>query len=159
MTSMILWSPAGVRVLQSRPIIMRKTDRIEPVRSIGGDYGLVNPGVDHLDVLVCDVSGHSISSALVANRIYSETMTEIERGAELGPMLRHLNHFVVRNLASSASYLTMAAARFNRDCRSREMKQQVLDRVANWRSSPAADDVSLVLVEIPCWPQHCARPS
>jgi len=208
----------------------------QPVRSIGGDYGLVNPGVDHLDVLVCDVSGHGISSALIANRIYSETMAEIERGAELGPMLRHLNHFVVRNLASSTSYFTMAVARFNRDCRSlqfagaghppamiirrgelprllesrsmilgsfegavgsdaavetplqagdriliytdgltesfnsrremlgveglgeivrdtcglplAEMKQQILNRVTNWRSGPAADDVSLVLVEI-----------
>jgi len=29
------------------------------------------------------------------------------------------------------------------------MKQQILDRVANWRSGPATDDVSLVLVEIP----------
>jgi hypothetical protein len=29
-------------------------------------------------VLVCDVSGHGISSALIANRIYSETMAEIE---------------------------------------------------------------------------------
>ena len=90
----------------------------QPARSIGRDYGLVNPGVDHLDVLVCDVSGHGISSALVANRIYSETMAEIERGVELGLMLRHLNHFVVRDLASSASYFTMAAARSNRDCRS-----------------------------------------
>ena len=35
----------------------------QPVRWFGGDYGLVNPSVDHLDVLVCDVSGHGISSA------------------------------------------------------------------------------------------------
>jgi len=209
----------------------------QPVLSIGGDYGLVNPGDDHLDVLVCDVSGHGISSALVANRIYSETMAEIERGAELGSMLQHLNHFVVRNLPSSALYFTMAAARFSRPCRSlqfagaghppamilrrgesplllesrsmvlglfedvvdadamietpvrpgdriliytdgltenfnsrremlgvdglaeiardatnlslTEMKQEILNRVAAWREGPAADDVSLVLVEIP----------
>jgi serine phosphatase RsbU (regulator of sigma subunit) len=29
-----------------------------------------------------------------------------------------------------------------------EMKQQILDRVAAWRSGPASDDISLVLVEI-----------
>jgi phosphoserine phosphatase RsbU/P len=169
--------------------------------------------------------------------MYSETMAEIERGAELGSMLRHPNHFVVRNLATSASYFTMAAARFNHHCRSLQfagaghppamilgrgesvrllesrsmvlgsfedavdsnatveatlqagdriliytdgltenfnsrremlgveglgeivrdtsglrlagMKHQILDRVANWRSGPAADDVSLLLVEIP----------
>jgi hypothetical protein len=28
------------------------------------------------------------------------------------------------------------------------MKQQILDRVAAWRGGPAADDVSLVLIEI-----------
>jgi len=64
----------------------------QPVWSIGGDYGLITPSEDSLDVLVCDVSGHGISSALVANRIYSETMAQIERGVELGSMLRHLNH-------------------------------------------------------------------
>jgi len=208
----------------------------QPVWSIGGDYGLVTPGEDYLDILVCDVSGHGISSALVANRIYSETMTQIERGAELGSMLRHLNHFVIQNLASSNLYFTMAAMRFNRGCRSLQfagaghppamivrpgasprllesksmilglfenavpsdaivetalqtgdrviiytdgltesfdsrremlgveglqeivgdvsglplgdMKQQILDRVAAWREGPAADDVSLVVLEL-----------
>jgi PAS domain S-box-containing protein len=208
----------------------------QPVWSIGGDYGLVVPGDNCLDVLVCDVSGHGISSALVANRIYSETMAQIERGVELGSMLRHLNHFVVQNLASSAFYFTVAAARLNRTRRvlqfagaghppamiirrgespqllesksmvlglfedavdseattetavqagdrvviytdgltenfnSRremlgigglqkivgdvsglpvaEMKQQILNRVAAWRDGPAADDVSLVVLEL-----------
>jgi phosphoserine phosphatase RsbU/P len=208
----------------------------QPVWSIGGDYGLVTPGEDYLDILVCDVSGHGISSALVANRIYSETMTQIERGTELGSMLRHLNHFVIQTLASSNLYFTMAAMRFNRRSRSLqfagaghppamivrpggsprllesksmilglfenavpsdaivetalqagdrviiytdgltesfdsrremlgveglqeilgevsalplgEMKQKILDRVAAWREGPAADDVSLVVLEL-----------
>jgi PAS domain S-box-containing protein len=85
----------------------------QPASSIGGDYGLVIPGDDRLDVVVCDVSGHGISSALVANRIYSETMAQIERGADLGSMLRHLNHFAVQNLASSSFYFTLAAVRFH----------------------------------------------
>ena len=55
-----------------------------------------------------------LKAALVANRIYSETMAQIERGAELGSMLRHLNHFVVQNLASSAFYFTVAAVRLHR---------------------------------------------
>src|SRR5262249_61098007 len=90
----------------------------QPVWSIGGDYGLVTPREDHLDLLVCDVSGHGISSALVANRIYSETMVQIESGAGLASMFRHLNHFVVQNLASSTLYLTMAAARVDKARRS-----------------------------------------
>jgi len=83
----------------------------QPASSIGGDYGLVIPSDDRLDVVVCDVSGHGISSALVANRIYSETMAQIERGAELGSMLRHLNHFAVQNLASANFFFTVAAVR------------------------------------------------
>lgn len=208
----------------------------QPVWSIGGDYGLVKPRDDRLDVLVCDVSGHGISSALIANRIYSETMAEIERGVELGSMLRHLNHFAVQNLASSAFYFTVAAVRLHgarsslqfagaghppamiirrgqsprllestnmvlglfedavdsessietvlqrgdrvviytdgltENFNSRremlgvhgleeivteastlplgEMKREILNRVAAWRDGPAADDVSLVLLEI-----------
>jgi serine phosphatase RsbU (regulator of sigma subunit) len=90
------------------------------VRSIGGDFGLVTPGEDQLDLLVCDVSGHGISSALVANRIYTETMSQIERGEGLAPMMRHLNRFVIQNLGSSVFYFTMAAARLSRDGRSLE---------------------------------------
>jgi phosphoserine phosphatase RsbU/P len=90
----------------------------QPVRSIGGDFGLVTPTDDQLDLLVCDVSGHGISSALVANRIYTETMSQIERGEALGSMMRHLNRFVIQNLGSSVFYFTMAAARLSRDGRS-----------------------------------------
>jgi len=208
----------------------------QPASSIGGDYGLVIPSDDRLDVVVCDVSGHGISSALVANRIYSETMAQIERGAELGSMLRHLNHFAVQKLASSSFYFTVAAVRVyrTRGClqfagaghppvivvrrgqpprllestnmilglfedavdpqssvetglergdrvvvytdgltetfnsrremlgvqglqeivseasslRLAEMKEQILHRVAAWRDGRAADDVSLVLLEV-----------
>jgi len=209
----------------------------QAVWSIGGDYGLVNPGDDHLDVVVCDVAGHGISSALIANRIYSETMAQIERGSELSSMLRHLNRFSRNHLASSGSYFTMAAARFSGDHPSiqfagaghppamlvapresprllesksmilgmledavhpeaaieepvrpndrlliytdglterfnsegemlgvdglaqiaeetstlplAEMKEEILSRVSAWCGGPAADDISLVLVEIP----------
>jgi PAS domain S-box-containing protein len=209
----------------------------QPVRTIGGDFGLVAPRGDNLSLMVCDVSGHGIGSALVANRIYSETMSQIERGAGLGAMMKHLNAFVKGNLGSSVFFFTMVAARLNYDDRSLEfagaghppamiiqpgeaprllesrsavlgllddavdneaaaeipvqagdrvviytdgftetfnsqrdmlgvegfaeivretsklslpeMKQQILDRVAAWRNGPAADDMSLVLIEIP----------
>jgi PAS domain S-box-containing protein len=47
----------------------------QAARTIGGDYGLVTPGDDYLTLLLGDVSGHGIGSALVANRIYSETIS------------------------------------------------------------------------------------
>ena len=209
----------------------------QPVRTIGGDFGLVAPRGGELSLMVCDVSGHGIGSALVANRIYTETMSQIERGVGLGAMMKHLNAFVKGNLGSSVFFFTMVAARLNYEDRSLEfagaghppamivqpgetprllesrsavlgllddavdneaaieisvrpgdrvviytdgftetfnkhrdmlgvdgfgeiireasklplpeMKRQILDRIEAWRSGPAADDMSLVLIEVP----------
>jgi len=208
----------------------------QAARTIGGDYGLVTPADDYLTLLLGDVSGHGIGSALVANRIYAETISQIESGAKLAPMFQHLNRFALQHLGGSVMYFTLAAARLSRDARclefsaaghppamilqpgasprflesastilgcfddavrpeaaveislqagdrvmlytdgftdnfnsrremlgvkglaeiareaSRlplsEMKQQILDRVAAWRDGPAADDMSLILVEV-----------
>ena len=85
-----------------------------PVRRIGGDFGLVSPaGSDHLNLVVCDVSGHGIGSALVANRIYTETISLLERGVPVQDALRHLNRFVMQDLAGSVLFFTMAAARID----------------------------------------------
>jgi PAS domain S-box-containing protein len=92
----------------------------QPVRSIGGDFGLVAPRPDHLSLMICDVSGHGIGSALVANRIYTETMSQIERGAALAPMMEHLNRFVIGSLRSSVFYFTVVAARLDLAARSLE---------------------------------------
>jgi PAS domain S-box-containing protein len=92
----------------------------QPVRSIGGDFGLVAPRSDHLSLMICDVSGHGIGSALVANRIYTETMSQIERGAGLAPMMEHLNRFVIGSLRSSVFYFTVVAARLDLAARSLE---------------------------------------
>ncbi len=208
-----------------------------PVRSIGGDFGLVAPqNDDHLNLLVFDVSGHGIGAALVANRLYSETMTQLRARSSFGDMFRQLNRFVMQNIGSSVFFFTVAAARVDRAARrmvfagaghppgmvvtpgqeprlleSRsmvlgalpeavdreatldvdldpgdrivlytdgitdvfdsngemlgvpgvqkfvretallpfaEMKQGILDRVAEWREGPPSDDVSVVLAEV-----------
>jgi PAS domain S-box-containing protein len=92
----------------------------QPVRTIGGDFGLVAPRPDHLNLMICDVSGHGIGSALVANRIYTETMSQIERGVALAPMMQHLNRFVIGSLRSSVFYFTLVAARVNLGARTLE---------------------------------------
>jgi PAS domain S-box-containing protein len=208
----------------------------QPARTIGGDFGLIAPCKDGLTLLVCDVSGHGISSALVANRIYTEAISQMESGAGLTAMMQHLNSFVMRSLAGSTFFFTLMAARLNRDLGSIElagaghppamivsrdqkprllesrsailgllddavdgetnlkvpvgpgdrliiytdgltesfnsqqemlgveglkkivldtaglslprMKQEIIERVAAWRNGPAADDMSLVVLEI-----------
>ena len=89
-----------------------------PVRSIGGDFGLVSPlEEERLTLLVCDVSGHGIGSALVANRLYSETMAQLRASVPLGAMFRQLNRFVMQNIDISPFYFTVAATRIDRDAR------------------------------------------
>jgi phosphoserine phosphatase RsbU/P len=89
-----------------------------PVRSIGGDFGLVAPqNDDHLNLLVFDVSGHGIGAALVANRLYSETMTQLRARSSFGDMFRQLNRFVMQNIGSSVFFFTVAAARVDRAAR------------------------------------------
>jgi serine phosphatase RsbU (regulator of sigma subunit) len=84
-----------------------------PARTIGGDFGVVLPrGEELLSLLMCDVSGHGIGSALLANRIYSETLHELERDTAPGMLLRHLHDFVHDRIALEGFYFTMAAGRF-----------------------------------------------
>jgi PAS domain S-box-containing protein len=85
-----------------------------PVSTIGGDFGLVTPlGDEALNLLVCDVTGHGISAALIANRIYTETLHLLEHRADPGEMLRRLNDFVYRHIRVSGFYFTLAVARLH----------------------------------------------
>jgi PAS domain S-box-containing protein len=89
-----------------------------PARAIGGDFGLVTPlDEDHLNVLVCDVSGHGISSALIANRIYSETISQLNNCAPLGDMLRQLNQLVIQNIGNPLFFFTVSVVRVDRSGR------------------------------------------
>jgi PAS domain S-box-containing protein len=93
---------------------MRVEAHFEAVRTIGGDFGLAMPcGKDHLNVLVGDVSGHGIGSALVANRIYTEIVTQLRAAMPLGDMLQHMNRFVINNIGISGFFFTAALARID----------------------------------------------
>ena len=82
-----------------------------PVRTIGGDFGLVSPTEDQLNLLVCDVSGHGIGSALVANRIYTETMALLQTSKPLDEIMRELNRFFLDTIGGTVFMFTLAAAR------------------------------------------------
>jgi len=86
-----------------------------PAQTIGGDFGVVFPHSDEaITILMCDVSGHGIGSALVANRIYSETLHELQSNTKPGTLVLHLHDFVQHHIGSDGFYFTMAAARFAR---------------------------------------------
>ena len=85
-----------------------------PAGTIGGDFGLVvSHGDTHLDLLVCDVSGHGISSALLANRIYTEIVELLRSGKGLEEMLRTVNRFVLDQIGPIGFMFTVAAARLD----------------------------------------------
>jgi PAS domain S-box-containing protein len=84
-----------------------------PARVIGGDFGVIlSQGDEFLNIVMCDVSGHGIGSALVANRIYSETLHELERKIRPGTFVQRLHNFVYGRLAADFCF-TIAAARFS----------------------------------------------
>jgi sigma-B regulation protein RsbU (phosphoserine phosphatase) len=86
----------------------------QAVRTIGGDFGLAMPsGEDHLNLLVGDVSGHGIGSALVANRIYTEMVTQLRTAMPLGDMLQHMNRFVIESMGIAGFFFTAALARID----------------------------------------------
>jgi len=86
----------------------------QPVHSIGGDFALVNSqDEEHVSLLVCDVSGHGIGSALVANRIYSETSSHLRKGAQFIDMFERLNRLMIEDIAGSGMFVTLAAVRIN----------------------------------------------
>ena len=89
-----------------------------PVHTIGGDFALVN-SVNHedLSLLVCDVSGHGIGSALVANRIYSEAAAHLRSGIPFVDMFGELNRFLLQEIDSSGMFVTAAAAKIDAEQR------------------------------------------
>ena len=81
-----------------------------PVHSVGGDFALVNSqDGEHISLLVGDVSGHGIGSALVANRIYSETMGHLRTGMPFIDIFAELNRFLIEDI-DAGMFITMAAA-------------------------------------------------
>ena len=80
------------------------------VHSVGGDFALVNSqDGEHISLLVCDVSGHGIGSALVANRIYSETMGHLRTGMPFIDLFAELNRFLIEDI-DAGMFITVAAA-------------------------------------------------
>jgi sigma-B regulation protein RsbU (phosphoserine phosphatase) len=110
--------------LAPKPILwgsLRVDTFYQPAHTIGGDFSFVRPSnEEYLNLLVCDVSGHGISSALVANRIYSETITQLGNRAPLADVLRRLNSLVIQAVGAQGFFFTLAAARIDRSGRTME---------------------------------------
>lgn len=111
----------AARVQQSltpKPLVwgnIRVDTSFHPTRTIGGDFALIAPlDEEYLNLVVCDVVGHGISSALLANRIYVETNTLVRSSSSLTEVLKKLNHLAIHEIGSPGFYFTLAALRIDR---------------------------------------------
>ena len=88
-----------------------------PVRTVGGDFGLVYPRGQELHCIICDVAGHGIGSALLANRVYSVTLHELSHEGDVSDLFDRLNSFLMNEIAVPGFFMTMAWARIHRNAR------------------------------------------
>src|SRR5215469_9668387 len=79
-----------------------------PAHTIGGDFGVLLPQADDvLNIILSDVSGHGVGSALIANRIDSETLHALQRKSQPAVLLQRLHNFVRNRLAVDSFFFTM----------------------------------------------------
>ena len=78
-----------------------------PSLAIGGDYASVHfQDEQHIVVGICDVSGHGVASALLANRVNSFVLSQAPHVLHPCQLVEALNDFVFRTFHDTGLYLT-----------------------------------------------------
>lgn len=78
-----------------------------PMSHIGGDYARFHfIDNERLIFIICDVTGHGVSAALLVNRFHSEFEQLAEQGKQPGVLLKELNNFIVREFQDSNMYIS-----------------------------------------------------
>jgi len=88
--------------------------RCVPAANVGGDYyDYVEDLGGRVTVLVADVAGHSIGSALMVAMARSLLRREIAEGSGPAAVLRSTNEAMFRDLVNAELFITMFCARFD----------------------------------------------
>ncbi|MFC1576543.1 PP2C family protein-serine/threonine phosphatase [Candidatus Omnitrophota bacterium] len=78
-----------------------------PMYYIGGDYAKFHfIDKDKLIFIICDVTGHGVSAALLVNRIHTEFERLVQKHGEPGMLLKDLNDFIRKDFAGINMYLS-----------------------------------------------------
>lgn len=78
-----------------------------PMYYIGGDYAKFHfVDRDKLIFIICDVTGHGVSAALLVNRLHTEFERFAQEGKEPGVLLKELDDFIVRDFEGLNMYLS-----------------------------------------------------
>ena len=79
-----------------------------PAHQIGGDYyDLITRGTTTYDLVIADVSGHNIGSALIMAEARTFIHSRIDSIQQPGEMLQSLNRFFFNNMKGSDLFVTM----------------------------------------------------
>ena len=83
--------------------------RCHPAASLGGDYATAHWVDEHRHYLaMCDVCGHGIAAAILANRVNSEVRRLMEHAPEPWVLIEQLNRFIHQNYVHTNMFLTFA---------------------------------------------------
>ncbi|MGB2601426.1 MAG: PP2C family protein-serine/threonine phosphatase [Candidatus Omnitrophota bacterium] len=78
-----------------------------PVYYMGGDYAKYKFLDNNKFIfIICDVTGHGVSAALLVNRIHAEFERLVQEGEGPGVLLRDLNSFIEQDFAGTEMYLS-----------------------------------------------------
>ncbi len=78
-----------------------------PMYYIGGDYAKFHfVDKDKLIFIICDITGHGVSAALLVNRIHAEFERMAHEGKDPGTLLKELNDFIVEDFKGINMYLS-----------------------------------------------------
>jgi sigma-B regulation protein RsbU (phosphoserine phosphatase) len=78
-----------------------------PMYYMGGDYAKFHfVDKDKLIFIICDITGHGVSAALLVNRLHAEFERLVKECSEPGVLLSHLNSFITREFKDINMYLS-----------------------------------------------------
>ncbi|MBN3038002.1 MAG: serine/threonine-protein phosphatase [Candidatus Omnitrophica bacterium] len=78
-----------------------------PMYYMGGDYARFNfIDKNRLIFIICDVTGHGVSAALLVNRLHAEFERISREGKQPGVLLKELNDFITKDFAGTNMYLS-----------------------------------------------------
>ena len=88
---------------------------------VGGDYYDIVPHGDYIDLVVADVSGHSVGAALIMAEMRSTLKAELRRvdprTQGVGDLLAVLNELLMPDLDGAEMFITMFYMRYQRSTR------------------------------------------
>jgi sigma-B regulation protein RsbU (phosphoserine phosphatase) len=78
-----------------------------PMYYIGGDYAKFHSiDKDRFLFVICDVTGHGVSAALLVNRLHTEFERLVRDGKEPGALLKELNDFITKDFGEINMFLS-----------------------------------------------------